>query len=91
MSFLSGLFGNKTKRQECVTVPLDGDDNEMTPQEVMSMDDISGVLFRFEGDARDVEVRRTFGQWDCISCRESCTHARKARETIEQWVQLNNE
>lgn len=87
MSLLSRLFGDK-KRQKCVTVPLDDHDNEMTPQEVMDPSDVSGVIFRFE-NARDVEVRRTFGQWHCISCSEGCDHARRAQEQIEQWAALN--
>lgn len=71
-------------------IPYDGEGNVLSPQEITDTTDVRKVIVKYD-DGTTVTVRRVIdGSWQCLSCGGACSHARMAREVIEEWVRLND-
>lgn len=89
MGLLDKLTGSSESKVKPNTKALDGDGNVMDPCTITDPSDIAGVKFVFDS-GRDVEVRRAFGSWECITCKGKCNHGRDAKEVMENWVNINS-
>lgn len=87
---LSGGSQQNSSVRNYTVDALDVNDNVIDPTELTDVSDVSTVRFEFDNGS-SVDVKRAFGSWECISCRDNCRHGHQAETLMNEWERFNTD